>query len=127
MKSVAVLILLIGTLLVTACARSPEYFGYGSEMSKITVTVTNDNYSDANVYLVRYGGSRTKIGFITGHSGPINFSISASINTKINVGIYVNLFASNKEYTSDSFDISPGQRIELTIGNPLRYSNIIIL
>jgi len=128
MKSVTVLVLLIGTLLITSCGtRSPHLFGYRSEIPKITVIVTNENYSDANVYLLRYGAGFAKIGFVTGNSGPTNFSTRESANTSIDVRIYIKFIGSNKKYVTEFFTISAGQTIELTIGSALWDTHFEIL
>ena len=125
MKSV--IVLLLGTLLVTGCTQSPELFGIKSEIPKIKIVVINENYSDANVYFLRYGTGFSRIGFITGHSGPTTFSTSESINQEIDVKIHIKLIGSNKSFTTEFFSISADQVIELTIGNPLRYSHFVIL
>jgi hypothetical protein len=79
------------------------------------VHVENQNYLDANVYVIGNGGSRQRLGTVTGNTNQ-DFVIPEYIIGPANTVRYIiEPIGSNAAPISNSLSIQPGQTVTLTI------------
>jgi hypothetical protein len=77
--------------------------------------VENQNYLDANVYVIGNGGSRQRLGTVTGNTNQ-DFVIPEYIIGPANtVRFIIEPIGSNAAPISNSLSIQPGQTVTLTI------------
>jgi hypothetical protein len=79
------------------------------------VHVENQNYLDANVYVIGNGGTRQRLGTVTGNTNQ-DFVIPEYIIGPANtVRFLIEPIGSNASPISNSLSIQPGQMVTLTI------------
>jgi hypothetical protein len=79
------------------------------------VHVENQNYLDANVYVIGNGGARQRLGTVTGNTNQ-DFVIPDYIISPANtVRFLIEPIGSNAAPISNSLSIQPGQTVTLTI------------
>jgi len=94
---------------------------WSSPASANVVTVRNDNWLDADVYVV-YDGSRFRLGFARGLS-TTTLSLPHTLIHQGTVRLMVDPIGSTSTFTSDQIVVSRGQRIELNVNSVLSMSN----
>jgi hypothetical protein len=106
-----------------ACATN-HGSGAAQPPERVTVTVKNTNWMDMNVFAVR-GTTRSRVGSVTGLT-------TATLHVPTNLApdgilqFMVDPIGSDGAYVTERISVSPGQRIELTIGTVLRMSTYAV-
>jgi hypothetical protein len=91
----------------------------------VTLRVTNSNWSDVRIYVVR-GAMWVRLGLVTTNS-TVEFSIPADFLTQAgNVTLVANPVAGSGSWTTPLPDITPGDEFELVIENYLQYSHLVV-
>ena len=109
-------------LLLAACAANsgPDGAGTATGNRAAEVQVTNNNWSDMVIYVVR-GGSRFRLGRVSSLS-TAEFKIPGAL-----VGQDVRLTADpvglERPFRTEPIRVSPGQRVEFTVQNHLSISH----
>ena len=80
---------------------------------RIPVTVRNDNWLDADVYVFRFG-SRFRIGVAPGLETTV-LRLPQNLIHDGTVRLLIDPVGSPATYTSDQIVVGPGQRIEFTV------------
>ena len=111
--------LMIGT---GACA---THHGSGAPApERVAVTVKNTNWMDMDVFAVR-GGTRARVGSVTGLT-TATLHVPTSFAPDGILQFMVDPIGSDGAYVTEKISVSPGQRIELTIGTVLRMSTYAV-
>jgi hypothetical protein len=91
----------------------------------VTLRVTNSNWSDVRIYVVR-GAMWVRLGLVTTNS-TVEFSIPADFLTQAgNVTLVANPVAGSGSWTTPLPDITPCDEFELVIENYLQYSHLVV-
>jgi len=106
----------VGMLIaVSACSHAAKHVGDDDLDQTTRVRVENQAFLDMNVYVISDGGSRTRLGTVTGSSNQ-EFVIPAYIIGPANsVRFLVEPIGSNRSPISNSLSVRPGQSVTLTI------------
>ena len=107
----------------TACARPNEAAGDLAPATSVGLVVTNQNFSDMDVYAVSQGLA-TRIGTVTGNSKR-QFTLHSSLAAQ-DLRIVATPIGGNGRASSGNVAVTPGQTIEFTIGSVLRNSTVVI-
>jgi len=91
---------------------------------RVAVTVKNSNWMDMDVFAVR-GGTRARVGSVTGLT-TATFRVPANFAPDGILQFMVDPIGSDATYVTDKIVVSPGQRVELTIGTVLRMSTFAV-
>lgn len=113
-----------GLTLVTGACATNHGSGAAQPPERVTVTVKNTNWMDMDVFAVR-GGTRSRVGSVTGLTTatlhvPTDFAPDGILQ------FMVDPVGSDGTYVTEKISVSPGQRIELTIGTVLRMSTYAV-
>ena len=101
---------------VAACSHATRHMR-DDEGGQVTtrVHVENQNFLDANVYVIGDGGARERLGMITGNTNQ-DFVIPDHIVRPANsVRFMIEQIGSNAAPISESLTIRPGETVTLTI------------
>jgi hypothetical protein len=91
----------------------------------VTLRVTNSNWSDVRIYLVR-GAMRVRLGIVTTNS-TVEFSIPVDLLTQAgNVTLVANPVAGSGSWTTPPPGVTPGDEFELVVENYLQYSHLVV-
>jgi hypothetical protein len=106
-----------------ACATN-HGSGAAQPPERVLLTVKNTNWMDMDVFAVR-GGTRARVGSVTGLTTatlrvPLNFAPDGVLQ------FMVDPIGSDGAYVTEKITVSPGQRVELTIGTVLRMSTYAV-
>jgi hypothetical protein len=102
-----------------APAPAPEIRG------PVTLRVTNSNWSDVRIYLVR-GAMWTRLGIVTTNS-TVEFSIPADLlSGATSVTLVADPVAGAGAWTTPLPVTSPGDEFELVVENFLQYSHLVV-
>jgi hypothetical protein len=110
-------------LVATACAggqsRTDGPFDQGPEASgRITVVVDNLQFNDATLYALANGGSRTRIGTVSGKNrGTMRVNWERPRELRIEIRLLA-----GERFTTTGLNVTAGERVDLTIQNPLNRS-----
>lgn len=111
-----------------ACARhhpSPDAASPAPPRVPVTLRVTNSNWSDVRIYLVR-GAMWTRIGLVTTNS-TIEFTVPADmLSGGTNVTLVADPVGGTGSWTTALPVISPGDEFELVVENFLQYSHLVV-
>jgi hypothetical protein len=107
----------------TACWRTREAAGDLAPATSIGLTVTNQNFSDMDVYAVS-DGLATRVGTVTGNTTR-SFSLHASLASR-DLRIVATPIGGNGRASTGEVLVSPGQTIEFRIGSLLRNSSVSV-
>jgi hypothetical protein len=100
---------------VAACSHATSKMSDENGQPTTRVHVENQNYLDANVYVIGNGGSRQRLGTVTGNTNQ-DFVIPEYIIGPANtVRFIIEPIGSNAAPISNSLSIQPGQTVTLTI------------
>ena len=123
--SVAALVAALSLAGCTSMERSGNAGGdVGAASDAVSVLVTNNNYSDVNVYAVR-GGERIRLGTVTGNSSA-TFAMDRSIygvNDVSLIGVPIGGFGSAR---SGRLSLSPGDSVEFRIMPVIDQSTVFV-
>jgi hypothetical protein len=111
--------LMMGT---SACAT--HHASGTAQPERVAVTVKNTNWMDMDVFAVR-GGTRARVGSVTGLT-TATFRVPANFAPDGILQFMVDPIGSDAAYVTDKIVVSPGQRVELTIGSVLRMSTFAV-
>ena len=91
----------------------------------VTLRVTNSNWSDVRIYLVR-GAMWVRLGIVTTNS-TVEFSIPVDLVTQAgNVTLVANPVAGSGSWTTPLPSVTPGDEFELVVENYLQYSHLVV-
>ena|SRR5437867_1840240 len=91
----------------------------------VTLRVTNSNWSDVRIYLVR-GAMWTRIGLVTTNS-TIEFTVPADmLSGGTSVTLVADPVGGTGSWTTALPVISPGDEFELVVENFLQYSHLVV-
>lgn len=91
----------------------------------VTLRVTNSNWSDVRIYLVR-GAMWTRLGLVTTNS-TIEFTIPADLlSGATSVTLVADPVAGSGSWTTSLPVVSPGDEFELVVENFLQYSHLVV-
>jgi hypothetical protein len=100
---------------IAACSHATRNAGDEEGRPTTRVHVENQNYLDANVYVIGNGGTRQRLGTVTGNTNQ-DFVIPEYIIGPANtVRFLIEPIGSNAAPISNSLSIQPGQTVTLTI------------
>lgn len=101
---------------VAACSHAAKHAGDRDDVRLTTrVHVENRAFLDMNVYVISDGGSRTRLGTVTGNTDQ-DFVIPDYIVGPANsVRFLVEPIGSNRAPISNSLSVRPGETVTLTI------------
>ena len=119
---------LVALMSLTACTSSMERTGSAAgevaANDAVSVLVTNNNYSDVNVYAVR-GGERIRLGTVTGNSSSTLTMDRAiyGVNDVSLIAIAIGGFGAAR---SGRLSLSAGDTVEFRIMPVLDQSNVFV-
>jgi hypothetical protein len=91
----------------------------------ITLRVTNSNWSDVRIYLVR-GAMWTRLGLVTTNS-TVDFTVPTDLlSGATSVSLVANPVAGTGSWTTSLPVVAPGDEFELVIENFLQYSHLVV-
>jgi hypothetical protein len=89
------------------------------------VHVTNNNWSDVRVYLVR-NTLRVRLGMVTSASSA-SFNVPSTLmGPAATVHLEVRPLAASQRYVTPPLQVTAGQRIDFTVQNHLAISSVIV-
>ena len=105
-----------------ACAPAAEQARLGSPESKTTLLVSNNNWSDMVIYLVR-GSVRSRLGSVSS-MGTARFAITDAMSGGGygEIRVLADPIGSDRTWTSPVINVVPGSQVELTGQNNLAIS-----
>ena len=120
-RPVACGLALVASLIVSGCAAANEMAGSGVEDpmapndkfgSVVQLTVQNNDFKDATVYAVWEGGTRRRIGMVTGKtSATFTFDwVSHTMHIEAD-------FVAGEGFISDTIEVWEGDHLDLVIMN----------
>ncbi len=113
----------VTVVLVSACAggqsRDDSPFDPSPQSSgRITIVADNLQFNEATLYVLSDGGSRQRIGTVGGKN---RATMRADWEGNRELRIEIRLLAGER-YTTPGINVSPGERLELMIENPVQRS-----
>lgn len=90
-----------------------------------TVKVTNNNWGDMNVYMVR-GSSRYRLGTVTSMSTEVFRVPQALVGNTGGVQLLADPIGSTSSYLSPTIFVSGGETVQLNVQNQLAISNVSV-
>lgn len=111
-SNLLVLFLLLAAVLTGGCAGSyaDNPFQGGSSDDDVQVTIRNQNFNDATIWAEWRGGSRTRLGSVTGSS-----TRTFSTPFRGDVIRFEVDFLGGRRYMTESYPINPGDHLQVTI------------
>lgn len=106
--------LMLAALALAACARTSENHEAVTPSADVSVTVTNDAFWAANIYLMR-GSSRTRLGTVNGHSSHTFVLPRQLVFGLTEIRFIVDWIGRRAAEASETIVAAPGDEIELTI------------
>lgn len=115
----------VGTLGAAGCASSGELAPLdspGAESPRAELSVTNHNWQDMTVYVVRDDGSRPiRLGTVTSLS---TASFPVRLHGAGTVRLQLDPVGSTRRYTTHQVQVHPGDEIRLEVANRLALTTI---
>ena len=109
--------------LATGCASAGERPASGGfSDGSTTIRVTNNNWSDMTIYLVRQG-TRQRLGTVTSQGIGIFRVPSHAVESSSDVRLIADPIGSTRAYSSAPILISPGQQMEWRLENAINLSS----
>ena len=91
----------------------------------VTLRVTNSNWSDVRIYLVR-GAMWVRLGMVTTNS-TVEFTIPVDLLTQVgDVTLVATPVAGSASWTTSLPGVSPGDEVEVVVENYLQYSHLVV-
>lgn len=124
MKGPRMRLLLIAMLVAaSACSRHRRAGSLSEPPANVTLQVTNHNFLDVTVYLLR-DGQRTRMGLATGSSSQL-FTIPGRLVAQSHeIVLLGEAIGSVERVRTEILTVRPGQRIEWTLETDLRRSSV---
>lgn len=119
-----IFVALAGLTMGTAACATHHGSGAAEPPERVAVTVKNANWMDMDVFAVR-GGTRARVGSVTGLT-TATFRVPANFAPDGVLQFMVDPIGSDAAYVTEKIVVSPGQRVELTIGSVLRMSTFAV-
>jgi hypothetical protein len=111
-------------LALAACAPSAQPEG-PSGRQVATVRVTNHNWSDMNVFVIR-NGTRMRLGTVTSMNTS-TFRIPGTLMRSVSsLRIVADPIGSSSAYTSPELQVAPGQQVAMTVQGVLHTSSVSV-
>lgn len=112
-------------MLLSACASGAKQ-GVSSnlESKPISLTVTNQNWLDVDIFAVR-GGSRYRLGAVGGNSSA-TLRIPAAAMVRGEVQLMADPIGSNDVYMTEVISIAPDEQLQLTVAPRMRMSSYAV-
>lgn len=121
--AISLLAVLATVSAASACSHNGQAAGDLAPATAIGLSVTNQNFSDMDVYAVS-DGLATRLGTVTGNNSR-NFTLNASLATR-DLRIVATPIGGNGRASTGEVIVSPGQTIDFRIGSTLRNSTVSI-
>lgn len=99
--------------------------GAAIDAEKATLSVTNNNWSNVTVFLVR-GGQRVRMGMVTTMRTARFVIPKVFLRAAGDVRILVDPIGSSDSFQSSGFHVRPGQEVEFVVQNHLATSSVSI-
>ena len=90
----------------------------------VSLTVTNNNWLDVNVYAIR-GSTRVRIGHVTGN-GIAQLRIPRHLVVAGQVRLMADPIGSNDRYISEPISLDPDQRLQLNVAPAMSMSSYAV-
>ncbi len=104
---------------------APRTAGPAVEATTATVQVDNQKALDVDVFLV-VGESRQRVGTVVA-SSTRELALPPGAAAQGAVRIVVGAVGSREEFRSEPLTVAPGDRVRLTVNNPLPQSTVTVL
>lgn len=111
-------------LLLSACASGANRASAGLDQAPISLTVTNQNWLDVDIFAVR-GASRYRLGAVGGNSSAM-LKIPQGILVRGEVQLMADPIGSNEIYVSDLISVAPDEKLQLTVAPRMRMSSYAV-
>lgn len=110
-------------LLATGCAHSGERpASNDNDADRTTIRVSNNNWSDMTIYLVRQG-TRQRLGTVTSQSVGIFRVPTYMVESASDVRLVADPIGSTRTYSSSPILLGPGQQMEWRLENAINLSS----
>ena len=116
------------TVILMACSTGagPGEISPRREPERIFFTVTNNNWSNVVVHLVKEGGEKRRLGMVTSNSRE-RFSLRYSSVSPGRLYFCLRLIGGNSFcYPPEGFSVNPDSEVDFKIANYLPFSTIFI-
>jgi len=110
--------------LLAACASGASRIANNPELQPISLTVTNQNWLDVDVFVV-HDGSRYRIGQVGGN-GAATLSIPSSLIVNGQVQLLADPIGSSDTYLTDKISVAPDEKVQLTVAPRMRMSSFAV-
>lgn len=119
-------VFLLLALSLSACgAAQNQHPANGPQRPHTTVEVTNNNWSDVVVYLVR-STNRIRLGMVTSMN-TLSFRVPPMwVHAGSSLRLEARPIGAQNPYVTPSLQVSPGQRIELMVQNHMNISSVAV-
>ena len=118
-------VVLVAAALLAACASCAHRGVSGaSAMQPISLEVTNENWLDVDVFVVR-GTSRYRLGTVGGN-GSATLSIPASVVVHGEFQLMADPIGSKDVYVTDRIAVAQDQMVQLTLAPRMRMSSFAV-
>lgn len=112
--------LMVVAALFSSCASS-DYVRDADAPDRVTITVENQNWQDANIYLIG-SGPRVRLGTVGTNAREV-FVVPRSVLAQGSVRLAVDLIGSRAAQVTDPILIFPGADVHWTLQNHLALSS----
>lgn len=116
----------LGTATLLAACASDTNRGVSSALEEqpISLAVTNENWLDVNVFVVR-GDGRYRIGEVTGNTSA-TLTIPSSLIIHGEVQLMADPVGSDDRYVTETISVSPNEAVQLTVAPRMRMSSYAV-
>jgi hypothetical protein len=111
-------------LLLSACASGANRASSGLESAPVSLTVTNQNWLDVDVFVLR-GTTRYRLGAVGGNSSA-TLRIPSNLIARGELQLMADPIGSNDVYVSDVIPVAPDQSLQLTVAPRMRMSTYAV-
>jgi hypothetical protein len=91
----------------------------------VTLRVTNNNWSDMRIYVVR-GSVSLRLGLVTTNSTAEFLIPPDFLNTAASATLIADPVGGQGGYSTSLTGVMPGDELELTVATPLQYSHLVV-
>ncbi len=117
-------VLAAATLLAASTSCAKRGVSSGPATQPIALDVTNENWLDVDVFVVR-GTSRYRLGTVGGN-GSATLSIPASVVVHGEFQLMADPIGSKDVYVTDRIAVGPDQMVQLTVAPRMRMSSFAV-
>ena len=112
------------TLLVACASGANRGYPSSLEPQSISRTVRNQNWLDADVFVV-YGDSRYRIGEVSGN-GSATLSIPSSLIVRGELQLMADPIGSDDRYVTEIIPVARDEKVQLTVAPRMRMSSYAV-